>query len=535
MGPEKNTRDLFKGAFILTIAALIIKVLSAVYRVPFQNIVGDVGFYIYQQVYPFYGVALALSTYGFPVVISKLYTELSSKKDKNGVQSLFITSFILLSLIGIIGFSILYWGADWLATQMDDPQLAILLKVISVMFLIFPIVSLLRGYYQGKGNMVPTAVSQVGEQVIRVTTIFLAAFMLTKEGYSLYIVGGGAAFGSVTGGITAIFILVTFYWLKRGRTRLTFGNFNFKKSKKIGKELLFQGFAVCVSSMLLVFMQLADSLNLYSTLALSGISPLEAKGLKGIYDRGQPLIQIGMVVATSMSLSLVPMITNEKLHSRFEFMHEKICLVLKIALFISVAAAIGLWNIIHPTNIMLFENSEGSDVLGVLSIVILLSSMIVTVTAILQGLGIVFFPAYVILGSFAVKYMLNGMFIPLFGTMGAAVATCITLSLVMFILLFKLRLKLGTSILNVRFILTISAAALFMFVILQLYLYVTGYLTGFREERIFAGIQALSAVVIGGLSYLWIVLRGNTFKRNELSLLPFGSKLSFFLPKKNRR
>ncbi|MEH7343457.1 oligosaccharide flippase family protein [Bacillus sp. JJ1532] len=535
MGPEKKAIELFKGAFVLTFAALIVKILSAVYRVPFQNIVGDVGFYIYQQVYPFYGVALALSTYGFPVVISKLYTELSSREEKNGAQHLFFTSALILFIIGFICFAFLFWGADWLAAQMKDPKLVILLKVISVTFLIFPVVALLRGFYQGRGNMVPTAISQVVEQFIRVITIFLAAFLLTSKGYSLYVVGGGAAFGSVTGGIAAIIVLITFYWIGRRKSHLPLAKFDIQKNIQIARALLVQGFAICVSSLLLVFLQMADSLNLYSMLISSGVDTFEAKELKGIYDRGQPLIQVGMVVATSMSLSLVPIITSEKLRSNFAFMHDNIRLALKIALFVGVAATIGLWSIIRPTNIMLFENSEGSDVLGVLSLIILLSSIIMTVTAILQGLGIILFPAFVILGSFVVKYVLNAILIPPLGTLGAAAASCLTLSFIMVILLVKLRNQVRARILSKRFILIIGIAALSMFIALRVYLYMTGYLASFEEGRLFNGFQALSAVAVGGFIYLWIVLKGNTFKEKELLMLPFGSKLVFFLPKRNRR
>ncbi|RKJ14834.1 polysaccharide biosynthesis protein, partial [Butyricicoccus sp. 1XD8-22] len=67
-----DSRQLMKGAVILTLAAFIIKILSAVYRVPFQNIVGDTGFYIYQQVYPLYGIASVLAASGFPVIISRI-------------------------------------------------------------------------------------------------------------------------------------------------------------------------------------------------------------------------------------------------------------------------------------------------------------------------------------------------------------------------------------------------------------------------------------------------------------------------------
>jgi hypothetical protein len=62
MKPASQAKNLMRGTFILTIAALFTKILSAFYRIPFQNIVGDVGFYIYQQVYPFYAIAIALST-----------------------------------------------------------------------------------------------------------------------------------------------------------------------------------------------------------------------------------------------------------------------------------------------------------------------------------------------------------------------------------------------------------------------------------------------------------------------------------------
>ena len=98
---ENTSKKLLKGTFILTAAALITKILSAVYRVPFQNIVGDIGFYIYQQVYPFYGIALALSTYGFPVIISKMIAEREEGKNEKEVLHVLQSSFVFLSLTGV--------------------------------------------------------------------------------------------------------------------------------------------------------------------------------------------------------------------------------------------------------------------------------------------------------------------------------------------------------------------------------------------------------------------------------------------------
>ncbi len=532
--PETNSRDIFKGAFILTVAALIVKILSAIYRVPFQNIVGDVGFYIYQQVYPFYGVALLLSTQGFPVVISKLYAEQSMRKDKQQVGNLFVIAAIILLIIGVLGFSLLYWGANWLAVKMGDPELSVLLRVISTVFLIFPFVSLLRGYFQGKGDMVPTAISQVGEQLLRVVTIFFAAIILTKQGYNLYIVGSGAVFGSVIGGVLAILIL-TLFWLRRKTEPTTLTRFDLKESARMAKSIILQGFAICVSSLLLIFIQMADSFNLYSLLVSSGLSNLDAKVAKGIYDRGQPLIQLGTVVATSMSLALVPIITREKFKLNAKYMHEKISLALRIGIFVGVGATVGLLSIMRETNILLFENSDGSDVLSMLSLLILFSSMIITTTGILQGLGMILFPASVILLGFLAKYMLNISLVPSLGTMGAAIASCIALSMIMLILLGKLRFHIKTSIVHIRFLIIVSIAAVVMFLVLKVYLFVTSFIFTFGHERLTAGLQALSAVFLGGFVYLSIVLKGNTFKNEEIAMLPFGSKLMLLLPKRTRR
>src|SRR5690625_5928841 len=72
---ENKQNQLLKGAFILTLAGIISKVLSALYRIPLQNLTGDYGYYVYQQIYPFIGMLMMLSLYGFPAAVSKLTSE----------------------------------------------------------------------------------------------------------------------------------------------------------------------------------------------------------------------------------------------------------------------------------------------------------------------------------------------------------------------------------------------------------------------------------------------------------------------------
>jgi O-antigen/teichoic acid export membrane protein len=536
--PNRSSNDWFKGAFILTLGALITKILSAFYRVPFQNIVGDIGFYIYQQVYPFYGLALVLSTYGFPVIISKHFTELKEKNQMEKAFRFLALSYLVLSILGILSFLILYYGASWLANQMDDPSLTLLFRVISVVFLIFPIISVLRGYFQGVGNMIPTAVSQVGEQLIRVMTILTVAILFTKEGFSLYVVGGGAAFGSVTGGLVAILILITFFLKETMDANYSFKLRNIQLFYDLGKViklLLIQGFAVCISSMVLIFIQLADSLNMLSLLVSNGVELEAAKGLKGVYDRGQPLIQLGTIVATSMSLSLVPVISSERMKTNEMNLHGKIRFALQISLIIGAAATVGLLAIIQPTNVMLYENQAGSSVLAVLTTVIFLGSVTLTVIAILQGLGVMFFPAVVILLTFVLKYVLNILLITKFGPTGAAISTNISMGLCVLLLWWKLAMVVRKPLVSGVFLLKLTGTSMLMFFILKMYLVVIQPIDQWIDSnRLFAAIQAFGGVSIGAILFILVILRVKMIQSEDLALLPFGSKLLYFQPRKEK-
>jgi O-antigen/teichoic acid export membrane protein len=276
-------------------------------------------------------------------------------------------------------------------------------------------------------------------------------------------------------------------------------------------------------------------MNLYSLLTENGYDKDMAKAVKGVFDRGQPLIQLGTIVSASMSLSLVPLITSARIKKDISFLQDKIQLAIRISIVIGVGASVGLWAIIEPANIMLFEDNSGSSVLGILSFVILLSSIITTMIAIMQGLGSLLFPAAVVLATFPLKYILNALLVPIFGTMGAAFATLITLALVCLLLYVKFKKMQSSTVLTVHFLGTLLTAALLMVLLLKGYLALTNMITiPAGTERLMAAFQALGCAFSGGFLFLLIIIRGGVFLERELSLFPFGSKLSLLLPKKNR-
>lgn len=516
--PKKTSKDLLKGAFILSIAALIVKVLSAAYRIPYQNIVGDTGFYIYQQVYPFYGIVLTLSTLGFPIIISKLIAEKEFSK-----RDIVVASFLVLSIIALVMFISLFLGADWIAGKMGDPHLANLLKMVSFYYLLMPFTALLRGYFQGINEMIPTAISQVTEQIVRVTTILILTPFLIYQGYSLYDAGNGAVFGSVIGGISGLILLIIFFiWRKESRV-IQHNKIHSEVFPPIIKVLLFQGFAFCISSLILVLFQLVDSLHLFSLLRYSGVDERDAKEWKGIYDRGQPLLQLGTVVANSLSLSIVPLISSYVKKNLKSELISKIKLTIRISVTIGVAATVGIICIIAPINQMLFTDVKGSSTLAIFSISILFSSVIMTLTAIIQSLGFYKSPIMIVLAGIIVKWFLDLWFVPRYQISGAAIATVLALLGMTVSLSFILKSSVKTSLFMKKDIWMIFRSALFMAITLFLFNWVFGLFS--NQTRWESTLQALLGVGLGALVFVSTVLRSNLFKQEELVLLPFGYKL----------
>ncbi|MFS0865396.1 putative polysaccharide biosynthesis protein [Fredinandcohnia sp. 179-A 10B2 NHS] len=522
---EVSTKKIWEGAFILTIAGLFTKILSAGYRIPYQNIAGDIGFYIYQQAYPIYGVVLVFSTYGFPVIISKLLAERYEQKDEESVYKILYVSFISLLLLGLFQFSILYWGAEAIAGLMGDIELSNLIRVISFSFLLLPPISVLRGFFQGQKNMIPTAVSQVAEQSIRVITILLMSFILLESGYGVYDAGAGAIFGSITGGFAAILALV--YFVFRGKMKFK-KQLMFRakvKAVEIVKVLFTQGLTICISALLLILFQLIDSFTVYSLLVSGGVEEEVAKQAKGIYDRGQPLIQLGTIVATSLSLSLVPLIASAKARNDYAFIQKKVDLALRLGVVVGVGASIGLACVLEPTNIMLFRNNLGTIVLVIIGFSILFTTLSQTITAILQGLGNPYMPAISVLIGMGIKWLLNVILIPQYQTIGAAIATVIAFTVIAFLHFIILKMKLPTPVMNWNFIIQVVIAAAVMAVVILIYTYLLNLLdVAFISTRFFASFQALSSVIIGGFIFLFFIIRGNVFTEDELSLIPLGSK-----------
>lgn len=526
MNNEWTMQKFMKGAVLLTIAALIVKALSAVYRIPFQNIVGDQGFYIYQQVYPFIGVLTVWTSYGFAVAISKLLADSFEQSQVDKRSTILRVAFIYLSIISIASFTLLFMGADLLAGWMGDIELAQLLRTGSFVVLLMPVIALLKGFFQAEGRMEPVAYGQVVEQVVRVTVILVGTFFVVKTGASLYVAGSTALFGAIIGEIAGIVLL--FLFLKRKQS-----NVLLKKSTKaiaispIVKDLTIISISVSMSSLILLFFQLIDSFTVFSSLVTSGIDRLTAMETKGTYDRGLPLVQMGILIASTLSLSVVPLIAHatQKKVGRNAIPYAQ--LTFRIAVLFGTAATLGLIIVLPPINEMLFETRDLSGTLMVFCLQIFWLSLILTMTSLLQGIGKVIFPAIVLVIGLILKWLCNMWLLPVFGIMGAAIASNVGFAFIAISLYVYVHSIWKVRFAKPRFYLHLITASMLMVVVVIAWELLADYwlFDGF-SSRLSAMFTALTSVLLGAMVFLLYVAKNRIIAEKEWFLLPLGRRMA---------
>lgn len=533
---NNRLKQMMKGALLLSLAAFISKILSAVYRVPFQNMVGNTGFYVYQQVYPIYGIGMTFALSGFPVFLSKMIAE---TPDSGTRRMILKRSLVILGVFGFILFMGIYGFSGRLALLMGDPELKPILQSVSWMFLWMPILATLRGYFQGNYRMEPTAVSQVAEQLVRVGAILFAAYLYTQTKGDLYAMGANAMSGATIGAILGSLILLVAYHKERQNddTLVLDGRLLKQESSDAQWGRLFRRYAtegatICLLSAILVLFQLIDSFTLYNGLLDGGKASDLAKNVKGIYDRGQPLVQLGMVVGTGFSASFIPMMSQAHAQNRQnEFTRSAVSLLRMTSVF-SAAAVTGLLAILPNVNNMLFGDREGIAVLSVYILAIFAASIMTAYHSILQSLGQYKISLVALAAGLTVKFFGNLLLVEPLGTMGASIALIAGLAAMVLVLWMNSERALRDVWLTDHFVRKLLAGCVVLFVTvwalrvgLERYLFTDG-------GRLTDSVIAVVTVCAGVGVFLWYILKVRLLTLREWVSIPFGKKLLRKLPDK---
>ncbi|MFC9712603.1 oligosaccharide flippase family protein [Paenibacillus sp. NPDC056933] len=438
---------LLQGAFVLGFAAIISKIIGAFQKIPLQNLGGDGVFGIYNTVYPFYMLLITIAAAGLPVAVSKFVAEQNAMGRPEEGRRIVRLSSMLLGGIGLVLALLMYIGAPFIGDLIGNGSVVSSIRAASMALLFVPVMTGLRGYFQGLQQMVPTAVSQVVEQMVRVTVMIVLLLWLMGRNASMETIAAGAMLGSVAGGIAGLVAMLGYMYRHRRKNREQFtvkkdadtaeqmqktkehrsgGSSLLPVERRSNSEwirtLLIYAIPVCLGSLAVPLMNLVDTFTVPRLLRREGLDELQSMVSFGIYNRGLPLVQLVTMLATSLSVLFIPAMAEARLKGGPEAVRQQAGLALRWFWLIGLAASAGLAVLAEPINRMLYGDAAGTEALRYMALMAAGSTVSIIAAALLQGLGAVRAPAFSMLAAAGVKALLNVMLVPALGISGAALA-----------------------------------------------------------------------------------------------------------------
>ncbi|MCI8341746.1 MAG: polysaccharide biosynthesis protein [Firmicutes bacterium] len=433
MGGKKESGSFVKQAAILASAGLLVRFMGFLYRLPMTALIGDSGNAIYGAGYQVYNFLLILSSAGLPAAIGKMVSERLALKQFRNAHRVFVVSMTLCASVSFILMILLIIFAKDVAVKICRiPEAYYTLLTLAPTIFIVGVMSVFRGYFQGMNDMTPTALSQVVEQLFNAVFSVLLAWLLVKKGVAYGAAGGTAATG--IGALAGLVVVASVYImikpsiaaaLRRNRRRR---KTRVESVGRITKILLSTAIPIIIGTAIYSITNLADmSMVMDRLLASKAFTEDEATALYGqLQGKYVVLTTLPVAISTSMATAAVPNIAASVALRDRRAVERKINMAIKIAMVISIPAAVGMGVLAHQIMHMLFPTApDGGELLtiGSISIIFLALSQIVTGT--LQGIGKVKVPAINAAFGAVVKIILNYILIviPEINVKGAVIST----------------------------------------------------------------------------------------------------------------
>lgn len=282
--------SLLKGAITISVGGLVAKILGAFYRIPLTNILGAEGIGLYQMCFPVYCILLTFSSTGVPNSLAKL---ISQGKDEKIVLK---KSIKIFSVFGLVGTILMLSLGRIIAKTQGNERAYLCYIMLSPSVLLTSLLSCFRGYFQGKNNMKPTAVSQVIEQVVKLLFGLTVAFIFRKN---VVLSAGLCALAVTLSEFVALLFVCGLY--KKGN--------NFFKGKEISsKEIVLTVIPVTLSALLIPLARTADSFMIINVLKRYTTS---ATTLYGLYSGGvESVIGVPVALCYGIACASIPLISK---------------------------------------------------------------------------------------------------------------------------------------------------------------------------------------------------------------------------------
>ena len=407
MARQRKKRDknfLLQGS-ILAIAGVITKIIGVVYRIPLTNIVGSEGMGYYSVAFSIFTIALMLTSYSLPLAVSKLVSARVAVGQYRNAYKVFRCSMMFAIVSGGAVALMIFLGADFIASTVMQMDLSVYaLRVLAPCIFIVAVLGVMRGFFQGNGSMMPTALSQVLEQIVNAVASIVGAYVLLRAGKELSETRGDASYGpayAAAGGTVgtvagAAFALVTVIFvfsvyrsvfkrkMRKDRSRK-------KESFRRIYHILFLTIApVILSATVYNVSDFLDTAIFNNVMAAQGYQKTEYASFMGIFNsQYNTLVNVPLSVSSALAASLIPsLVTTVKTGNRKQ-VHNKITTVTRFNMIIAIPCAVGFLILARPIMDLLFYTEDNKMAalmlqLGAVSVVFFCLSTVTN--SVLQGL-----------------------------------------------------------------------------------------------------------------------------------------------------
>lgn len=531
MSTSKGNK-LIQGAAILGIAGVVIKLLGAVFRIPLTNWIGADGMSYYGFAYTIYGALLVLSTAGVPVAISRMVSERIAVGEYKNAHKVFKVATSLLLGIGLVSFAACFFGGNAITKFLGNPDAALAVKAISPALLFVPLFSAFRGYFQGRQNMNPTAISEITEQLIRVIVGLILAYVLMDTG--LKEAAAGASFGASAGSVAGLGIIVVIYILNRKtiHRKIDLNNQAVEETSVILRKIVSIAIPIIIGSEIMPMMTLIDTGIIMTRLQATGWTYEEAKILYGLLSGFcNSLIAFPQVFTQAVAVSLVPAVAATFKVRDHHGVQSNIQLGYRITMIMAFPCAFGIFSLAEPIMILLYANQKASAIAAVPTLMIMSVSVIFlaitqTSVGVLQSIGKQNLPvihlAIGCVGKVILTYLLVGVHD--INIKGAAIGTMF--AYVIALLLNNRSVKHYTGVrfdYNLTYVRPCLAAALMGICAFAAHKLLVGFLGN--------SIATLLAIMTGAVVYVILIFMLKAITMDDVAVMPGGAKLQKILRK----
>ena len=495
--PYMNAKDskFLKGAFTLTVAGVIVKLIGALYRIPLYSILGSEGIGLYQYAYPIYAIMLTVSSAGLNVAISKAVAERWVLGKREAATRVFRISLVLMAILGFAGFVLMFSLSGWIAANMaKDPRATVSIAAISPALFMAAVLSALRGWFQGIEEMTVPAVSQVLEQLGRLLTMYTLGIVLLPRGIEY--AAAGATFGAVVGAFIGVVYTVVAYF-RRAKIWGTNSGEPAEPWGSVAKEIIMTAVPISLASAVFGITEIIDLGLVPGRLQSTGLPPEEATRLFGQLTGGAfPLLNIPTIFTGALQMALVPSISGAAKLSDRESIVRRIRKALAITVALALPAAMGIYVLAEPIPALLFKDWEIGKVLRPLAPGVFFLALQQVTAGILHGLGRMKVPLVNLIWAALTKAVLTYVLVgnPSIGVVGASIATSVHFGVAALLNFLAIKREIG-DVLDGPAMLKISLSSAIMSVIVGVTYGRMQTLIGWRLATI-AGI-GLGVVVYG--------------------------------------